>query len=71
MTNSPPPFDRVIGLDRSDQKADLCWINPHPGERRTTVIAPAPEALWEGLLELRQHPPPPASVYASNNRPSL
>jgi len=51
------PYDLVIGLDRSDQKADLCLIDTHTGQRRTAVIATAPEALWEWLLELRQKSP--------------
>jgi len=55
--NSTPPYDLIIGLDRSDQKADLCLINPHTGERRTTVIATTPEALWEWLAQLRQQHP--------------
>jgi hypothetical protein len=32
------PYDLVIGLDRSDQKADLCLMDPHTGQRRTVVI---------------------------------
>jgi hypothetical protein len=26
--NTSHPYDLVIGLDRSDQKADLCLIDP-------------------------------------------
>jgi len=55
--NTPPPYDLVIGLDRSDQKADLCLIETRTGARRTAVIATAPEALWEWLLQLRQQHP--------------
>jgi transposase len=55
--NSPHPYDLVIGLDRSDQKADLCLIDPRTGQRRSVVIDPAPEALWEWLLQLRQQQP--------------
>jgi transposase len=55
--NSTPPYDLVIGLDRSDQKADLCLIDTHSGERRTSVIATTPEALWEWLRHLRQQHP--------------
>ncbi|MEI2722161.1 MAG: hypothetical protein V9H26_01045 [Verrucomicrobiota bacterium] len=65
------PYDLVIGLDRSDQKADLCLIDTHTGQRRTAVIATAPEALWEWLLELRQqHRPARASGSVWNNPPS-
>jgi transposase len=55
--NPSPPYDLVLGLDRADQKADLCLIHPRTGERRTAVIATTPEALWEWLLQLRQQYP--------------
>ena len=55
--NTTCPYDLVIGLDRSDPQADLCLIETHTGERRSTVIATAPEALWEWLLQLRQQHP--------------
>ena len=51
------PYDLVIGLDRSDKKADLCLIDSHTGQRRTVLIDTAPEALWEWLAELRQQHP--------------
>lgn len=51
------PYDLVIGLDRSDQKADLCLIDTHTGQRHRAVIGTAPEALWEWLRELRQQHP--------------
>jgi len=55
--NTPHPYDLVIGLDRSDQKADLCLMDTHTGARRTEIIDTAPEALWEWLLALRQQHP--------------
>lgn len=55
--NTPHPYDLVIGLDRSDRKADLCLIDTRTGQRRTEVIATTPEALWEWLLALRQEHP--------------
>jgi transposase len=57
IMNTSPPYDLVIGLDRSDQKADLCFIDTRTGQRRTEIIATAPEALWEWLLALRQQHP--------------
>jgi transposase len=51
------PYDLVIGLDRSDRKADLHLINTHTKQRRSVTIDTAPEALWEWLLELRQQNP--------------
>jgi transposase len=51
------PYDLVIGLDRSDQKADLCLLDPRTGQRRTLTIDTSPEALWEWLAQLRQQHP--------------
>ena len=36
MYSTPHPYDLVIGLDRSDKKADLCLIDTHTG-RHTRV----------------------------------
>ena len=55
--NTPHPSDLVIGLDRSDKKANLRLIDTRTGDRRAAVIDTAPEALWEWLLELRQQHP--------------
>jgi hypothetical protein len=52
--HTSPPYDLVIGLDRSDKKADLCLIDTHTGQRRAIILDTAPEILWEWLLELRQ-----------------
>jgi hypothetical protein len=57
MNMTAPPYDLIIGLDRSDQKADLCLIDTHTDRRRSAVIDTAPEALWEWLLTLRQQHP--------------
>jgi transposase len=55
--NTPHPYDLVIGLDRSDRKADLHLIDTRTGQHRSATIDTAPEALWEWLLELRQQHP--------------
>jgi len=55
--HTPHPFDLVIGLDRSDRKADLHLINTVSGQRQSTIIDTSPEALWEWLLQLRQEHP--------------
>jgi transposase len=55
--NTPHPYDLVIGLDRSDQAADLHLIHTRTRERVSLTIDTAPEALWEWLLELRQQYP--------------
>lgn len=55
--NTPHPFDLVIGLDRSDRKADLHHIDTRTGQRWSRSIDTAPEALWQWLLQLRQQHP--------------
>ncbi len=55
--NTSHPYDLVIGLDRSDKKADLHLITTATGQRRSQTIDTAPEALWEWLLQLRQQHP--------------
>ena len=55
--NTPHPYDLVIGLDRSDRKADLHFIDTRTGQRRSQIIDTAPEALWEWLRALRQQHP--------------
>ena len=51
------PYDLIIGLDRSDKKADLCLIDTRSLQRQSITIDTSPEALWEWLLQLReQHP---------------
>ncbi|MGC8990095.1 MAG: IS110 family transposase [Verrucomicrobiia bacterium] len=54
---TPVPYDLILGLDRADKKADLCLIETATGQRRTAVVATAPEALCEWLAELRQQHP--------------
>jgi hypothetical protein len=50
-------FDLIIGLDRSDKKADLCLIDTRSLQRVSSTIDTSPEALWEWLLQLRQEHP--------------
>lgn len=52
--NTTHLYDLIIGLDRSDKKADLRLITTATGQRRSEIIGTAPEALWEWLLQLRQ-----------------
>jgi len=40
-----PPFDLVIGLDRSDRKADLHLLHLHSGAEQRQTIPTSPEAL--------------------------
>ena len=55
--NTPHPYDLVIGLDRSDRKADLHLIDTATGQARSATIDTAPEALREWLCQLRQEHP--------------
>ncbi len=51
------PYDLLIGLDRSDTKADLHLINTRTGQRQSQTVNTSPESLWEWLAELRQQYP--------------
>jgi transposase len=51
------PFDLVIGLDRSDRKADLYSITTASGDTHPQTIATSPEALHDWLRQLRQQHP--------------
>jgi transposase len=54
---STHPFDLVIGLDRSDRKADLHLINTQTGEHKKQTLATSPEELHDWLAQLRQQHP--------------
>jgi transposase len=57
MMDSPHPFDLIIGLDRSDKKADLYFIDTRTAQRRKQSLDTAPEALHQWLAQLRQQHP--------------
>lgn len=46
-------FAAYIGLDWSDQKHDLCLVNPATGEQESSVIKQTPEAIDEWARGLR------------------
>jgi transposase len=52
-----PTFDLLIGLDRSDRKADLYLIHPGSGKTQKQTIGTSPEALHDWLAQLRQEHP--------------
>lgn len=52
-----PTFDPVIGLDRSDTKADLYLIDTHPHQESHETVDTAPEAFLPWLDALRQRYP--------------
>jgi transposase len=56
-------FHLVIGLDRSDRKADLHLIDTTTGQARSETVASSPENLRHWLLGLRQrHPKARAAI---------
>jgi transposase len=57
MLHSSIPYDLLIGLDRSDTKADLCLIDTHSANQWAHTISTSPEALHAWLTDLRQRHP--------------
>jgi transposase len=57
MLDSNLTHDLVIGLDRSDRKADLHFINTLTDETHSETLASSPENLRQWLLDLRQKHP--------------
>lgn len=51
------PFDLVIGLDRSDRKADVYAIDTRSDQVHKQTLDAAPEALHDWLAQLRQQHP--------------
>ena len=51
------PFDLLIGLDRSDTKADFAYIDTHSGRRWSQTLETDPEHLHDWLAQLRQDYP--------------
>jgi len=57
MPENKPLFDLVVGLDRSDRKADLHLIETATGQTQSLTLDTSPEKLRFWLLELRQRYP--------------
>jgi transposase len=55
--NSTHPYDLAMGLDRSDQKADIHLIDTRSGEVKKQTLATSPEDLFQWLAQLRQQHP--------------
>jgi len=51
------PFPLLIGLDRSDAKADLYYIDTRSGRRWSQTLDTTPERLHDWLAQLRQDYP--------------
>ena len=57
MLDTNLTHDLVIGLDRSDRKVDLHFINTTTGQSSSETLASSPENLRQWLLHLRQKHP--------------
>src|SRR5690349_11863786 len=57
MNDTKTAYDLVIGLDRSDRKADLHFIDTATGQSRSETLASSPENLRQWLFKLRQDQP--------------
>jgi transposase len=57
MFTIPHPYDLIIGLDRSDQKADLGLIDTHTGQQTQQTVDTSPESLQHWLTQLRAQYP--------------
>jgi transposase len=51
------PYDLLIGLDRSDRKADIHLIHTRTGLHKKLTLSTSPECLQAWLAELRQQYP--------------
>jgi hypothetical protein len=61
--NTNHPFDLVIGLDRSDRKADLHLIETNTGQTNHRTLDTPPESLHDWLAQLRQqYPQAPVAI---------
>lgn len=57
MNTTAKTYDLVIGLDRSDRKIDLHFIDTATAKSRSEALDSSPEKLRQWLLELRQQHP--------------
>jgi hypothetical protein len=57
MLDPNSKYDLVVGLDRSDRKIDLHFIDTTNGQTRSETLASSPEKLRQWLLDLRQRYP--------------
>ena len=57
MLDTKTSYDLVAGLDRSDRKADLHFIETATGQSRSETLDSSPEKLRQWLLDLRQRHP--------------
>ena len=70
MYSTPHPYDLVIGLDRSDKKADLCLIDTQTGQHTQQTLDTSPESLQRWQAQLRRDYPN-ARVAIALEQPAL
>jgi hypothetical protein len=54
MTAPTPPFDLVIGMDRSDRKVDLHLLDLQAKKEDSATLSTDPAALQAWATDLRQ-----------------
>ena len=64
------PYHLIVGLDRSDDKANLFYIDTCSGRRWSQVLDTAPERLHDWLVKLR-HDYPRAKVALCIEQPAI
>ena len=57
MTAPTPPFDLVIGMDRSDRKVDLHLLDLQAKQEDSATLSTDPAALQAWATDLRQRFP--------------
>src|SRR5207344_1565566 len=57
MMHIKKSFDLILGLDRSDTKADLCLIQTATGQISSETLSTSTESLRTWLLDVRQRFP--------------
>ena len=68
--STPHPYHLIVGLDRSDAKADLFYVDTRSGRRWSQVLDTAPERLHDWLVKLR-HDYPRAKVAVCIEQPAI
>jgi transposase len=73
-TNPAPlhPYDLLIGLDRSDAKADLSYLDTRSGRRWRQTLETRPERLHDWLAQLHDdHPTARVAVCVEQPAPNI
>ena len=68
--STPHPYHLIVGLDRSDAKADLFYVDTRSDQRWSQTLDTAPERLHDWLVKLR-HDYPRAKVALCIEQPAI